>query len=71
MISQTTEEMHPIDLRFKMGWTLQRLSEEIGYSYQACLYWSSKRRNPSKRAMKEAFKVWQQHLLDKLEAPQN
>ncbi|MCG5062175.1 MAG: helix-turn-helix transcriptional regulator [Limnoraphis sp. WC205] len=61
MISQTQQEMHPIDLRFKMGWTLQQLAAELGYSYQACLYWSSKRRNPSIHAREKAWLVWQKY----------
>ncbi|MFY7886881.1 MAG: hypothetical protein ACOVOV_18760 [Dolichospermum sp.] len=46
--ANTLKEYDPITLRYEMGWTLERLAEELGVSYSSALKWSCKKRNPSK-----------------------
>ncbi len=56
------DEYDPIQLRFEMDWSLERLAEEIDYSISSCLYWSSGRSQPSRQAKKKAFEVHQKLL---------
>jgi transcriptional regulator with XRE-family HTH domain len=48
-------------LQQKFGWTLQRIAEEMDYSDSIVRQWSCGYRNPSRRAKKDAYRVYQEH----------
>lgn len=56
-----SNEINPIELMFKFGWTQQRLAEEMDWSVSAVAKWSCGVRKPSKRARVEAYKVLAKH----------
>lgn len=51
------EEFDPIELRCKLGWSLEELAEQMGFSVSVTLKWSNKNRNPGKQAKKQAYKI--------------
>ncbi len=61
-ISQWSE-YDPLKLRDEMGWTLERLADELGMSHSVTLKWSSHRRKPGKVARRLAGFVKTQHLV--------
>ncbi len=59
MISQKqVNELDPLQLRYEMNWTLERLAFELDYSVSAALKWSAGIHSPSKRVRKQAYQVW-------------
>ncbi len=60
MLSQNNSinNINPVHLlQSRLGWTIEKIAEEMDYSVSAVSKWSSGDRNPSPRAMKEAQKV--------------
>ncbi len=54
--------IHPVDLlKSELGWTLQKIAEEMDYSIAAVSAWSNRSRNPSPRAKKQAYQVYLEH----------
>jgi transcriptional regulator with XRE-family HTH domain len=64
MLSQNNR-INPVHLlQSKLGWTIEKIAEEMDYSVSAVSKWSSGDRNPSPRAMKEAQKVLANYITN-------
>lgn len=48
-------------LKSELGWTLEKIAEEMDYSVSAVSKWSSGNRNPSPRASKTALQVLEKY----------
>lgn len=57
--ADTEFECDPLELRYQLNWSLERLAQEMGVSLSTTLKWSSRVSSPTRMARRLAYYIKQ------------